>query len=79
MPHHQPLELAAVTWATAESATPEEQVLALVLITAWAVRTGRVLRPVPMGELSPEELVDFWADDQLEQPMGTPADDGPAP
>jgi hypothetical protein len=42
--------------------------VALLLVTAWAARTGRVMRPVPVNELPPEELVDFWADDHLEQP-----------
>jgi hypothetical protein len=49
--------------------TPEDRALALLLFTAWVARTGRVLRPVPVSELSPEELVNFWADDQLEQPL----------
>jgi hypothetical protein len=42
--------------------------LALALYAIWATRTGRTLRPVPVTELTPEELIDFWADDQLDQP-----------
>ena len=52
----------------------DDQVLALMLIAIWTVRTGRALRTVPVRELSPEELVNFWADDQLEQPLDVPVD-----
>ena len=44
----------------------EDQLLALLLTTIWATRTGRALPPVPVSDLSPGELMDFWADDQLE-------------
>ena len=40
--------------------------LARSLFITWAIRTGRALRPVPVTELTSEELIDFWADDQLE-------------
>jgi hypothetical protein len=53
-------------------ATPDDRALALLFIAAWAARTRRVLRPVPVSELSSEELVNFWADDQLEQPLDAP-------
>lgn len=43
-----------------------DAVLALPLFTTWAVRTGRSMRPVPVPDLTAEELIDFWADDQLE-------------
>ena len=72
MSHHLPLTRAKGARATAESAAPEGQIIALVLITAWAVQTGRVLRPVPVSELSPAELVDFWADDQFEEHYCSP-------
>ncbi|RMI42070.1 hypothetical protein EBO15_20670 [Actinomadura harenae] len=39
--------------------------LALLLITTWALRSGRSLRPVPVHALTIEELETFWADDQL--------------
>jgi hypothetical protein len=55
--------------------TSDDRTLALSLITTWATRTGRVLRPVPVSELSAEELVNFWADDQLEDPLDTPVRD----
>lgn len=41
--------------------------VALSLFTVWAARTGRVLRNVPISELTPDELVEFWADDQLDE------------
>lgn len=40
-------------------------VIAMALYAVWAVRTGRTLRHVPICELTPQELEDFWADDQL--------------
>jgi hypothetical protein len=52
--------------------TRDDRTLALLLVTVWAARTGRVLRPAPPSELTPEELVDFWADDQLWQQPRTP-------
>lgn len=46
---------------------------ALALLTVWAARTGRVLPDVPITEMSPQDLEDFWADDQLEEPYITNA------
>jgi hypothetical protein len=41
-----------------------DDLLATPLIRSWMVATGRTLRAdVPPGELSAEELIDFWADD----------------
>ncbi|WUI01253.1 hypothetical protein OHR68_05365 [Spirillospora sp. NBC_00431] len=40
------------------------------LYTLWAARTGRVLRDAPAGEPTPDELIEFWADDLLEEPFG---------
>jgi hypothetical protein len=43
----------------------DDDLLALVLIYTWTLVTGRTLRSdVPPQELSEEELIDFWADDQ---------------
>jgi hypothetical protein len=58
------------TMAAAEPGAYEDRLLAVLLTTIWATRTGRTLRPVPVSELSPEELVDFWADDQIMQASG---------
>ena len=49
----------------------DDQVVALMLTTTWATRTGRMLRPVHVSELSPDELIAFWADDQPEDPTGS--------
>ncbi|TDD33388.1 hypothetical protein E1287_19565 [Actinomadura sp. KC06] len=54
-------------WSTADTA-----VLAMSLFTTWAARTGRVLRNVPISELTPAELIEFWADDQLEDERPDP-------
>jgi hypothetical protein len=53
-------------WSPADTA-----LVALSLFTVWAARTGRVLRAVPTSELTPEELIEFWADDQLEDHYAT--------
>jgi hypothetical protein len=47
----------------------DDKALALSLFATWAARTGRVLRPVPMHELTAEELIEFWADDQISYPV----------
>lgn len=46
--------------------SPIDAVLALSLYTIWVARTGRFLRNVPISELTAEELIEFWADDQLD-------------
>lgn len=56
----------ATTRCTGPMCPPGDATLACVLFTAWAIRTGRMLRPVPVTDLSSDELTDFWADDQLE-------------
>jgi hypothetical protein len=41
-----------------------DDVLAAVLIRMWALASGRTLRSdIPPGQLTPAELIDFWADD----------------
>jgi hypothetical protein len=79
---HQVLHLVDVvrvqTGHVGRAMTPEDRTLSLLLIAAWAARTRRVLPPVPATELSPEVLVNFWADDQLEQPLDAPVSEWPA-
>jgi hypothetical protein len=44
----------------------EDDLLARVLITNWSLITGRTLRPgIAPQSLSEEELISFWADDQI--------------
>lgn len=38
--------------------------VARLLFSSWAVRTGRTLPHVPVSELTPGQLEDFWADDE---------------
>ncbi|HEU5157773.1 MAG TPA: hypothetical protein VFU43_12330 [Streptosporangiaceae bacterium] len=46
--------------------TAEQALLALTLITTWALATGRRLRAdVPPEQLTEAELIDFWADPLL--------------
>jgi hypothetical protein len=44
----------------------DDELLAHLLISTWTVITGRTLRDVPTECLTPEELIDFWADDLCE-------------
>jgi hypothetical protein len=44
----------------------EDELLARVLITSWTLATGRTLRAgVPAQSHSEDELITFWADDQM--------------
>jgi hypothetical protein len=47
----------------------EDELLARVLVTSWTLTTGRTLRTgVPPQSHSAEELICFWADDQIAIP-----------
>lgn len=47
----------------------EDELLARVLITSRALATGRTLRPgVSPHLLSVDELISFWADEQMATP-----------
>jgi hypothetical protein len=44
----------------------EDELLARVLVTSWTLATGRTLRTgVPPHSHSADELISFWADDQI--------------
>jgi len=44
----------------------DDEALACVLITQWTLLTGRALRAdVPPETLSTDELINFWADEQI--------------
>ena len=44
----------------------EDELLARVLVTSWTLATGRTLRAgVPPQSHSADELIAFWADDQM--------------
>jgi hypothetical protein len=44
----------------------EDELLARVLVTSWMLATGRTLRAgVPPHSHSADELISFWADDQM--------------
>ncbi|GAA2436690.1 hypothetical protein GCM10010191_59340 [Actinomadura vinacea] len=66
--HHRPTQPAERTRACTDLG-----LLALTLIATWSVRTGRHLRAVSVDDLSPDELIEFWADDQLEPPYAAPS------
>jgi hypothetical protein len=42
-----------------------DEFVARLLIDIWTLATGRTLRDVPPQELSAEELIEFWSDDNL--------------
>jgi hypothetical protein len=45
----------------------DDELLSLLLITRWTLLTGRNLRSdVPPQMLTAEELINFWADDQMD-------------
>ncbi len=49
-----------------QAAQGDDDLLARLLITSWTLATGRTLRDdVPPALLSEEELISFWADDQI--------------
>ena len=51
----------------------DDTLLCRVLISTWALHTGRTLRrDVPPSELPVDELIAFWADPLLDE---SPADD----
>ena len=59
---------AIVRHETAGKATEhaDDELLARLLITSWTLATGRTLRgDVPPQMLSAEELISFWADEQM--------------
>jgi len=48
-----------------------DELLSFLLISTWSLTTGRQLRcDVPPGELTEQELIDFWADDHLWPALG---------
>jgi len=56
-------EAPAVAPAGSSNSPAEQALLALTLITTWALATGRTLRSdVSPGQLTENELIEFWAD-----------------
>jgi len=52
-------------WA-ASHVHDDDEILARLLIISWTLATGRTLRgDVPPQMLSAEELISFWADEQM--------------
>jgi hypothetical protein len=46
----------------------DDEIIAHLLINTWSLTSGHVLRAdVPPQELSAEELIDFWADDLMQE------------
>ena len=68
MATNPPITPVPATKPAAGPAGRDDQLLALLLTTIWATRTGRELPPVPVSELSAAELMDFWADDEPDHP-----------
>jgi hypothetical protein len=56
----------------------DDDTLARVLISMWSLASGRFLRrDVRPGQLTKEELIDFWADDLTSAPGLHAAPPGP--
>lgn len=49
--------------AAASGPRSDDELLAFLLISTWSLLTGRTLRDAPPGDLTAEELIEFWADD----------------
>jgi hypothetical protein len=62
MDHNLPLAPVRAPTLTGPG-TQEDQLLSLMLTIIWGTRTGRTLPPVPVSELTADELIDFWDDD----------------
>jgi hypothetical protein len=71
MAPNRPLSSRQLASLPDESGTQEDQLVAQILTIIWATRTGRTPPSVPVSELSQEELVIFWDDDQPERPTDT--------
>jgi hypothetical protein len=41
----------------------DDENLMLLLVSTWELQTGRTLRGAPVAELTEQELIEFWADD----------------
>ena len=53
-----------MTERSALMSVSNDDLIAFVLISTWALATGRRLRAdVPPQQLTERELIDFWADD----------------
>ncbi len=72
--HHQ--SCACDVPRTAGEPAGEDAYMALVLMTVWAIHTGRPLPAVPVNELSAEELEEFWADHLISDESAFPSAPG---
>jgi hypothetical protein len=75
-PRRRSMDVAAISARAARGEpawSAEDTILAVSLFTVWAIRTGRALPDAAVTDLTPEELTEFWADDQLDEPCAAPA------
>lgn len=49
----------------ADSPCPADELLLVTLLTTWVLVTGRTPPAARPDQLSPEELIAFWADDRM--------------
>ena len=47
----------------ADAPCPEDEHLLIILVTTWVLATGRTPPAKRPEDLTPDELIDFWADD----------------
>lgn len=49
----------------ADAPCPADEHLLVTLLTTWVLATGRTPPAARPDDLTPEELIDFWADDRI--------------
>jgi hypothetical protein len=49
----------------ADAPCPADEHLLVTLLTTWVLATGRTPPAVCPCDLTPDELIDFWADDRI--------------
>ncbi|GAA5074203.1 hypothetical protein HNP84_009468 [Thermocatellispora tengchongensis] len=58
----------AYTLLETEGRIGDDDLLLILLVTTWALRSGRIPPGTPPGRLGADELIAFWADPHLDEP-----------
>ncbi|MEZ0071783.1 hypothetical protein [Planotetraspora sp. GP83] len=67
MAHGHPPSILAACWM------PSDDELLALLLTTWALSTGRIPPARSLDQLTDDELIDFWADEQTATGSGRPS------
>jgi hypothetical protein len=57
--------LARLLAPRADASCPADEDLLLTLVTTWVLATGRTPPAGRPADLTPDELIAFWADDRI--------------